>query len=139
MYFETVVVGLYCGAIASILCILYREHRLVTLGGVGWACCGAWLGAWLTKQKPPFSEFGIWFLLAIILVSFAVVVLGAFWRTRVFMAHPTLFLFLGLGSHILISVGGGNTIPVSLSSTLQSGVLGFCSESKVKLTFCHWF
>jgi hypothetical protein len=125
MYFETVVVGLYCGAIASILCILYREHRLVTLGGVGWACCGAWLGAWLTKQKPPFSEFGIWFLLAIILVSFAVVVLGAFWRTRVFMAHPTLFLFLGLGSHILISVGGGNTIPVSLSSTLQSGVLDF--------------
>jgi hypothetical protein len=120
---ETLLNGFYSGALASVLCLLYKEHGLLNISGAGWACLGSWLAATLALGKAPFADHGrIW--LGVLLVGTWSLQAGfLYWRSFVFTRHPSLYLFLGLACHVAISVGGGNTIPASISTTLPDGVL----------------
>ena len=120
---ETFLNALYCGAIASVLCVLYREHRLLTLPAAGWACLGAWSSASLVGIDVPFGNWGVFWMVLILLSTFGGTVGLVYFRTKVFTVHPTLYLFLGLASHVCISIGGGNSIPQSVSSLIPQTFL----------------
>lgn len=121
---ETILNGAYVGAIAAILCVLYREHGLLNLAGAGWACLGAWLAATVVHDRTPIADNGFLLLLLVLAGTLSTLSLAVVRRPDVFTSHPTLFLFLGLACHIVISVGGGNSIPRSVSTTLPDGLFG---------------
>lgn len=136
---ETLLNALYCGAIASVLCILYREHRLLSLPAAGWACLGAWTSASLVGINVPFGNWGGLWTLFILAATIAGTASLLCFRTKVFTAHPTLYLFLGLASHICISIGGGNSIPKSVSSLIPQTLfehLGLSGWDTISQSVC---
>lgn len=117
----TVLTGLCAGAIASLLCLLFREHKLLNLSAAGWVILGGWISLLIAPPGLGGVRFAQWPILVLLAICLLQALTLYFLRGRV-IKHPAVYLFLSFGFFLLINYFGSNHLQGSGVSTLPYDV-----------------